>query len=195
MNGVFSACSCTSLVASFISSDRSLDLQGKSSKTDVSAVALLWQNRSWLSRKKGGAWDGRKRSRTFPRATGGKWGALASQTLSRARTTDRLHPEVRAGACRSLQSRNRNSMPKSKGRNTILFWQKKKIFPLVPIPLSPFGAVCLGSFHVSPCRFTPPLPCCFCLLVLSSFPSAPSTVKLLSWAAQLPHPALYCQAT
>lgn len=125
MNGVFSACSCTSLVASFINSDRSLDLQGKSSKTDVSAVALLWQNRSWLSRKKGGAWDGRKRSRAFPKATGGKWGALASQTLSRARKTDRLHPEVRAGACRSLQSRNRNSTPKSKGRNTILFWQKK----------------------------------------------------------------------
>lgn len=52
MNGVFSACSCTSLVASFMSSDRSLDMLGKSSKTDVSAVPLCWQmDLSCLGRK------------------------------------------------------------------------------------------------------------------------------------------------
>lgn len=141
--------------------------------------------------KKGGAWDGRKRSRACPRAAGGNRGAAASQTLSRARKTDRLHPEVKAGACPSLQSRNRNSMPKSKGKNSTLLAKKK--IPLIPVPLSPVGAVCLGSFHVSPLRFTPPLPCCFFVLALPSFPSAPRTAKPLSWAARLPHSALYRQ--
>lgn len=68
MNGVFSACSCTSLVASFNSSDRSVDILGKHSERGVSAVSSDKTDLRSLGQKE---WQ--KKEQSIPERRG--WGA------------------------------------------------------------------------------------------------------------------------